>query len=247
MPKMTKDSWTKSQDQILNELSKQTYGSRSEILEQISMKMPKINPNTALYHALKHTQLKFKMVPRKLEGAALTEAMDLLRTGLDSTAVQNQIHLTHGIYLPTRYYNALRFKSRRGEYTILKDKSGKSYLEHREAAAIQLKYAEGIDQDVARSRLKGKVVSHPTTISVSSNELKDLYTTDRKDLYKITIINMITESLGLEYGSMLNKISNDDLRTKSVQHLLSGLFSDSTITYSGHVVFKKTKTPHYES
>lgn len=240
---MTKDSWTAEQDEILAGLANKTWANRKALLEEISTNIPNIDPVKALYHAVQHNKVKYDFVPRTLTGEALTDAQDLLREGYDSTAVQKEISLKHGILLSTNYYNSLRFKTRRGEYVLVKHptKSGQFVFEHRLKVEQNLKATQPkATATKVTAQMRDKWVTHPSTLKVDENEYKNLYMCTPAEANKIAQINFVASVLGLDFGQLMEHVDATDLATKTPKRILSELFEDAGLSDLAFTLFDKS-------
>jgi hypothetical protein len=238
----TKHTWTDEHNEILKNLAQRTWSNKKQLLNKIATEIPSVKPTQALYHAIKHQGLKFKFPPKKLEGQAKTTAVAMLLKGYNSKTIQKQIKLCYGIYLPVEYYNRLRFTIRRGEYNLIKDPNNpkKFILEQRKVARDELMALENISVKKADEKLKGKVVAHPKTIRVSNNDMEDLLITDRETLHTITIINMVAEALGLDFGELIKFIEEDKISRYTPQKILQEIFSESGLDSFAKSFFRTT-------
>ena len=241
MSRLTKTSWTQEQDAILATFAQKTWDSKKKLVEELSTSIPEIAPEKVLYHAVKHLSLKFNYRPRTLTGAALVTAETMLTDGYKAKEVQRQIKLQFGIRMSLSYYNTLRFKTRRGEYVITTDPADptKTIFEHRLEMRKEVEAVEGISTEKATDYMDGKVVAHPHTISVSDNEMRELYLTDRSRLHTISQLNMVAEALGLEFGTFIRMTNDNELSRMTPQAILRELFEESGLTTEAQARFKK--------
>jgi len=235
---MREENWTNVHDEILRNLSKKTWTNKNDLFEQLKKDMPEFTPAQALYHAMKHVKLDFKYFPNDIEGEALTEAQDMLRTGYDYNAVKSQVKLKHGVLLSSKKYSEKRFELTRGEYVVVTDPENpkKTTFEHRVVAAKELAAVDNKTYADAAKSIKGKVVVH-TNEDVSSNMPKDLKVTDRATLYKIYTINLMERALELKHGSLLKLIVRDKLSRYRPEKLLKDIFNDAGLNTEANKLF----------
>ncbi|MBC8553455.1 MAG: hypothetical protein H8D23_27890 [Candidatus Brocadiales bacterium] len=238
--RMTKKSWTPVHDNILAGLANKTWSNKKELLETIAANITNVDPVKALYHAVTHNAIKYDFVQKSLSGNALSLAQDLLRDGFDSKTVQKQVSLTHGILLSTQYYNALRFKTRRGEYNIIAHptKAGQFVFEHRQKVETNLRVVQpNAKTTKIQAQMAGNWVMHPDQKDVTANEYIDLYMCSPAEAYKIKMINFTAEALGLEFGQLIPYIDAEQLSTLTPQVILQGIFQSSGLADEANSLF----------
>lgn len=230
---MNKEVWKDNQNETLKMLATQIWQNKKELLSEIAAKMPKISATAALYHALKHENLKFTIINGRLCKEAQIEAKKkLIEDGLDSYTVSQHIHRVYKVFKTSKFFNRLRFTSKRGEYAVLKDSNNKFYLEHRAVAA----------KAMGQKAIKNKLVTHPNTIKVNNNLLGELFVTEPRILYKIQRINFVGEVLGLPFGTLQEFINEELLQTKTADTILQEMFKASGLNLTAKKLFIPKQT-----
>jgi len=249
--RMTQKSWTTEQNMILHGLAAnpEQYANRKAVLDAILENIPTISASKALYHAITHEKIKFNIAAKALHGDALAMATDMLTNGFDSAATQKQVKLQFGTYLPTRYYNRVRFTSRRGEYNIVKDPDnpGRFTMQQRVEIRGEIKTMDKVTSQTAQQQMARKVVTRPVTKDVSLAGASHLYLTTRANLYKIKQINFAAESLGLDFGAIMSQVKEDDLSRYTPQKILQDIFASNGLDVNAMSVFAHPTAPENEA
>lgn len=237
--RIRREEWTKDQNDILKILANKVWLTKKELLSELTIKLPKITPIKALYHATKHLKQTFMYDNRiPLTGEALNTAETMIRDGYDNNQIRQQVHLTHGRLKAIRYYNKLRFTLKRGEYKLVTDSNtGKMVFEHIDKMLTAIQTINKVTRKRAELMRHGNYVTHPATKNVAQNDIKDLYMCAPHIAYKINIINMFAEVLGLKFGTLIKYVDSAKLEQFSVQNILKEIFVQAGLAAEAKKLF----------
>ncbi len=249
--RMTAKNWTTEQNMALHGIANngKQYANRQELLDELEANIPSISPSKALYHAMVHEGIKFNIAATRLTDDALDVAETMLADGYDSTSTRKQIDLQFGIKLSEAYYNRLRYTNRRGTYNVVIDPDDPTRftMEQRVITRKQLSNTDNITRLQAKDRMKDLVVTRPKAIRVDTTATADMYLTDRRILSKIKDINATTTALGLDFGTIIGQVSNDDLSKYTAQKILRDIFASNGLDVQAMSVFSHPVQPTNEA
>jgi hypothetical protein len=229
MTRLSEKSWTDEQNLVLKDAATKLWKNKQELVDFLATTLPiTVSGDQAYYHATQHLGLAFNT--GRMTEEAIADSIQWLAEGNDSAETQKQVQTKYGIYMNLMYYNQRRFHLERGEYLVIPDTEnpGKMLFQH----------TINMEEVMGKNALKGKVVMHHNTVTISTNKLNELTVVTRSEMGKIRDLNKISRALGLGYGIFTEHMNPGELQTKTAQSIATRLLKESGVSATAEAYFK---------
>ena len=225
MKKRREEDWKKSEDKILQGLVSRGYTNKKHLMETLELELPKVTATQALYHAVNHLNIKFK-IHTQMTDEAMVKIVEMCEVGYDSKEIMQFIQTKYSITRSKSYYHKVRFFTRRGEYQPVKVKKGSAYTIQRNLMIQIHALQNGQTFKEAETALRGKLAAFTSTLSHETQDLGGVSIVSRRRLSKITTLNKVSEALGLGFGALIKHVRPGDMETMTDTSILKHIFED---------------------